>query len=124
MGVQIIGGKALAATFKALDVAMRTDIAGDVVQVMGEKGAEVASELAPKDKHILEESIECGDVEQSAGGPHVDVGPTREVFYARFQELGTSKMSANPFLRPALDDPRVRAAGQAELAKRIAGLGT
>lgn len=37
--------------------------------------------------------------------PYVDVGSA--VFYAPFVELGTSKMQARPFLRPALEAARV-----------------
>lgn len=37
--------------------------------------------------------------------PYVDVGSA--VFYAPFVELGTSKMAARPFLRPALEMARV-----------------
>lgn len=32
------------------------------------------------------------------------IGFDRKTFYGRFIELGTSKMSAKPFLRPALDE--------------------
>lgn len=31
------------------------------------------------------------------------VGPSRDAFYGEFQEFGTSKMAAQPFMRPALD---------------------
>lgn len=33
----------------------------------------------------------------------IDIGPDKKTFYGRFIELGTVKMSARPFLRPALD---------------------
>jgi HK97 gp10 family phage protein len=36
--------------------------------------------------------------------PYVDVGSS--VYYAPFLELGTSKMAARPFLRPALESAR------------------
>lgn len=33
----------------------------------------------------------------------VDVGPDRKQFYGSFQERGTKKMPAQPFLNPALE---------------------
>lgn len=33
----------------------------------------------------------------------VDIGPTEEVFWGRYVEQGTSKMSAQPYMRPAVD---------------------
>lgn len=137
MGVQIVGGKALQATFKGLDVAMRNDIAVDVVKAEADELAEVMEEKAPRGRTgELEENIQVGDVRQSATGPEIDVGPSEKTFYARYVELGisaeriteagrsTGVMPATPFMRPAMDDPRVKSAGQAELAKKIAGLGT
>lgn len=41
---------------------------------------------------------------QDAESPYADVGSA--VFYAPFVELGTSKMAARPFLRPALEAAR------------------
>lgn len=41
--------------------------------------------------------------------PSVRIGPTGAGFYGRFLEYGTSKMAAQPFVRPALDGARVRA---------------
>ena len=37
--------------------------------------------------------------------PYVDIGTA--VFYAPFVELGTSRMEARPFLRPALESARL-----------------
>ena len=39
-----------------------------------------------------------------ARGPYADIGSA--VFYAPFVELGTSRMEARPFLRPALEAAR------------------
>jgi len=36
---------------------------------------------------------------------------SREVFYARFVEYGTVKMSARPFLRPALNESKAQVKG-------------
>ena len=41
----------------------------------------------------------------SGGGAAVELylGPTKEIFYGRFQELGTAHNPPHPFLRPAFD---------------------
>lgn len=36
-------------------------------------------------------------------GFYCDVGPNRKAFYLAFLEYGTSKLSARPFLRPAIE---------------------
>lgn len=50
------------------------------------------------------------------------IGPSREAFYAtQFVELGTSKMAARPWLRPAMEsskDEMIREIGS-QLAKRL-----
>jgi len=43
-------------------------------------------------------------VHVGAGSADALIGFDRKQFYGRFIELGTSKMSARPFLRPALDE--------------------
>lgn len=42
---------------------------------------------------------------QDAQSPYVDIGSA--VYYAPFVELGTSRMAARPFLRPALEAARL-----------------
>ena len=122
--ITIIGGKQICAAFAALDTAMQTDIAGDIVNATAEQVSDIAAEKAPRDTGRLASNISISDEHQEKDGPSRDVGPNEKIFYGRFVELGTSKMSALPFLRPALEDPRARVAGQAALARRIAGLGT
>lgn len=41
---------------------------------------------------------------RDARGPYADVGTN--VFYGPFVEMGTSRMSARPYLRPALESAR------------------
>lgn len=43
-------------------------------------------------------------VSVKSGSGEALIGFNRKQFYGRFIELGTSKMSAKPFLRPALDE--------------------
>lgn len=62
-----------------------------------------AKRLCPVDTDRLRSSI-AHEMGLDALGLYVDVGT--DVEYAIFVELGTSRMSAQPFLRPALDAAR------------------
>lgn len=69
---------------------------------VGEQVAERARSAAPKRTGAGAASIGV-TMTADAKGPVARVGWDAAHFYMRFQELGTSKMSARPFLRPALD---------------------
>jgi HK97 gp10 family phage protein len=62
--------------------------------------------VAPHGSHGNPSGFLRSSIGQQTGrdgeGVYVDV--TAEADYALFVELGTSKMAAQPFLRPALDD--------------------
>lgn len=68
----------------------------------GEKMAERARTIAPKQTGRLAGSIEATPLVQNFGADvAVEVGPT--AFWGRYVENGTSKMSPRPFLGPAAD---------------------
>lgn len=60
--------------------------------------------FAPVERGDLKKGIRSKAKVQRNGFGYVDIGPTRDLFYAGFQELGTSEFSANPFMRPALEE--------------------
>lgn len=76
-------------------------------------GAEVirdeASNRAPRRTGRLAKNIVAEVVEKSATGVAVKVGPSKEVFYGRFVEFGTSKMRSQPFLYPTLEAKKAEA---------------
>jgi len=85
------------ATTKALD-----DVAGKI--------RDSAKEFAPVDTAALKKSIskqrivsrgKVKSINVTAGGRVVNPKTGRLVDYASYQEFGTSKMMAQPFLRPA-----------------------
>lgn len=63
-----------------------------------------AKELAPVDTGRLRSSI-ASEVRRVASDTIKGIIGT-DVEYAKFQEFGTSKMDANPFLRPAIETHR------------------
>lgn len=88
-------------------------------------GAEIlqkaASDKAPKSgrmKPHLKENIQMSNVKMKDGIKIIEVGPTRgsndKFFYGKFLEFGTSKMSARPYLYPAM----VETKGQVQNAMR------
>ena len=65
-----------------------------------------AQRRAPKDTGKGAESIHASVTERSRFGVTQTIGPSKNAFYMRFVEFGTVKMTARPFLRPALDEER------------------
>lgn len=86
---------------------VKAAIAGEVVQNMELACQFVAGQakaLAPRRRGQLISDIDF-DIEVGAHGNVIEgrVGVKRgKAFYARFQELGTRFMAAQPFLRPAV----------------------
>ncbi|MDP9192298.1 MAG: HK97 gp10 family phage protein [Acidobacteriota bacterium] len=62
-----------------------------------------ARQRVPVDTGRLKKAITQRVTVQSSIGEAL-VGYRKEAFYGGFVELGTSKMAAQPFLRPALDE--------------------
>jgi HK97 gp10 family phage protein len=77
--------------------ALQGRLVDDLLPV-GEKVAQRAAQNAPKRSGAGARSIHAEVV-----GDEVRVSWDRDSFYMLFHELGTSRMSARPFLRPALD---------------------
>lgn len=76
-------------------------IVKDALMKGGETFQEEAAARAPVASGDLRESIETQLTANKNSEIVVSVGPT--VFYGAFQEFGTSKQSAKPFMRPAFD---------------------
>lgn len=72
------------------------------LQHVADQVAERAASTAPKDSGRGAESIHAV-AEEDGDGAYVNVSWDRAHFYMYFHELGTSKLVARPFLRPALD---------------------
>lgn len=86
-----LNSAAIAALEKGADV-------GRGLLRVGDQVATRAAGMAPRDSGAGAASIHA-----QAAGDEVRVGPDAKHFYLIFHEVGTSKKSARPFLRPALD---------------------
>lgn len=73
------------------------------IQRVGDQVADRAAQAAPKDSGAGAESIHAEIVEGFGGVKNARVSWDSDHFYMLFHEVGTSEMSARPFLRPALD---------------------
>ena len=101
--------------FEELDRALkRTEdaVGGQALSSAVAKGAETvvqsAKERAPRKTGKLAESISYRVGKVSASGATAKIGP-KGVHYALYVELGTEKLTAKPFLRPALFGRRTAA---------------
>lgn len=75
----------------------------------------------------MADNIVVTRVNQDEAGKYIEVGPTpgdnSPFFYAKFQEFGTSKMPANPFMGPAAAEKKDEAvAATAAVFKGALGL--
>lgn len=80
---------------------------GLVLKQAAEAGAQViadeAKRLAPRDTGALAEGIGIQPGRMQQGRAQFNIGPGKREWYGELVELGTEKMTAKPFLRPAFD---------------------
>jgi HK97 gp10 family phage protein len=88
----------------------------DGMDRVGQFCAERASANAPVYRGVLRASVTY-KVEAHGEAVEAIVGATRKAFWAWFQEIGTSKMAASPWLRPAIFG------NAAEIMRRFVGKG-
>ena len=112
MSIKIEGMESIIAELKKKDA----DIVKLLTEGITESGNFVrdrAKQKAPFKKGKLKSAIATGDPKLEKNKAVIDVGIdtsikpfSKDGYYARFQELGTSKMRARPYLRPALDESK------------------
>lgn len=76
-----------------------------ILENLGEQIAQDAKANAPRDTGAGAESIQH-EVGEDSEGAYVRVSWDRDHFYMFFHEVGTSRKSARPFLRPAASKRR------------------
>uniref|UniRef100_A0A6M3K5G2 Putative tail protein n=1 Tax=viral metagenome TaxID=1070528 RepID=A0A6M3K5G2_9ZZZZ len=100
--------------FEDLEAAIRKlgeDVQGEILRDAVDAGAEivrdVASQLAPRDTGFLADHIvKERQWTRTQNTADTYVGPSKEAWYGRFPEMGTTFQPAQPFLRPALDETK------------------
>lgn len=121
--VKFSGAKELAAALRALPAELSRQMMLDALEEAAEPTRARAAQLAPREPGApdLADNIgisvanRIGDVgggrwEARHDEEHaVAVGPTKNFFYGIFQEYGTSRHRAQPFMRPAFDSEAPRA---------------
>ncbi len=100
-------------------------LAGDTLEQAATAGAsllcEVIQQRAPERSGQLKRDIRVATLEKSSLHAVAGIGVTKKGFYWRFQELGTRKQPARPFIRPAADEmqQQVESAIQSVLAAAV-----
>ncbi len=101
---KLSGVQALFMNFKHIQQAVLDDMES-IIKRAAEKIREDAEKLAPERTGRLAGSIEIKKLEITKDEIRIGVGPVgKDVFYWYFVEYGTSKMSAQPYLRPAFEN--------------------
>lgn len=141
---KLIGGANLARTFARMGQAARGQVLEAALASGGQLIANAAKNNAPVITGNLKRSIHVGghadaemgstteaDFAGATGSTGTDIGgassgPNRaaviigtNVEYARFIEEGTSRMAAQPFLQPALDETKTAALAEVKRALKI-----
>jgi HK97 gp10 family phage protein len=130
--LRLEGLEDLEAAFRQLDEVTRGDVlSGAVLKSMEPIRADAAAR-APQLKRfdrrrtpgLLAREIVVKLGEVTTRTAEAVVGPTKKAWYAHFVELGTSRMAAIPFLRPAYSAKRKEAQAifAAEMRRRIEGV--
>ncbi len=87
-------------------------VARKIVRDATRKGAQALRKeiraAAPRRTGFLRRHIRYRTTSRSPTHYTISVGPDRGAFYGRFVELGTQKMAARPFMRPAFERARER----------------
>lgn len=71
--------------------------AGDIIKEAVQSEAPVTNRLIPE-RGLLKKEIKRSNMKFDGGVNYVEIKPSRKAYYGHFVEVGTSKMSANPFM--------------------------
>jgi HK97 gp10 family phage protein len=105
VGLRIEGGERLAKTLLGLPSRVSRNVMLNALKAGAEPMRATASRLAPRDPGApdLADNIGISNARPGGGISGVAIGPTTNFFYGSFQEFGTTRHGAQPFMRPAFD---------------------
>ena len=104
MTIKIENLTALQRDFSNLTSKMQRAVLRDALRSAARPVVASAKSKVPTRTGALKRGIAQRVSVKASGKAEAIIGFDRKQFYGRFAELGTSKMAARPFLRPALDE--------------------
>lgn len=104
MTVTIHGLPRLRAQFSELKDKSQRAVLRSAIRSAARPVVKEAKLLVPVDEGDLKAGIKSSVSVKQGGSVEALIGFEQDDFYGRFVELGTSKMPARPFLRPALEN--------------------
>jgi HK97 gp10 family phage protein len=103
--IRVEGGDRLARTLRELPDRVNRRMQRDALMVAAEPIRGAAAAMAPRAPGApdLADNIRISNARPEDGSVAVAIGPSKNFFYGKFQEFGTSRHGAQPFMRPAWD---------------------
>lgn len=102
--MRVEGAAEVQRKFAALSGRAQRAVVRDSLRSAARVVVKSAKRRVPVDTGFLKKSITQRVTVQGVSQSYALVGYRKKAFYGGFIELGTSKMAAQPFLRPALDE--------------------
>jgi len=105
ISLRVEGGEKLMKALGELPNRVSRSVQREALKVGGEKIRQAARAIAPRAPGApdMADHIEIGNARTDDGSVGISIGPTKGFFYGHFQEFGTTRHGAQPFLRPAFD---------------------
>lgn len=103
--LRVEGGEKLAKELRGLSNRVNRSVQRQALLDAAQPMRDMARQAAPRAPGApdLAENIEFGNTTADSGDVAIALGPTKRFFYGSFQEFGTSRHGAQPFMRPAFD---------------------
>jgi HK97 gp10 family phage protein len=110
--ITLQGAADVAKGLNQLSTRLSRRVLRDALEEAAEPMRATASAKAPREPGApdLAQNIVISNARPADGSVGIAIGPSKPFFYGSFQEFGTSRHGAQPFMRPAFDSEVERAA--------------